>query len=344
MVSPNSVQLSRETQIAIDFLANHDIKAASYTVLAHEGPLTPMGLVRVVDERIGQKLNCIRDYLPTYHQGGFADFREFEAPNHLIAREYSATPSRVGMAAIGAVLDWSEKHDTAALTALAQTASVSSRRAPVGTITLLDTLIKASSSPSGDAWFTTDAASPRQRLKGMLGQGLVLAREEPPQFRILDPTYNSQKRKRPFEALSQQSQNIYRILNIAQEIDPNPDRQWTIDELEEMALKFRLIGQEDTEARHQFRSKFMRVISIDNPNYARGLTQKVNTRAKAYRIAPHFEEAAADLVERVVKLDTSPATRSEFEERAEIIHASDEQLARIINRGVASSSYINANR
>ncbi len=345
MTQRNALQVSPELQDGLDFLANHDIKAASYPVLVSEGPFTTTGLARAVSQNVGLKLDCVVTYPDTYHLGGFARIDEGSPHRGQPTRLFTAIREDIGLPTVGAMLSWSEKYNFPIMTALSTTAGKGSK-APFNTIQLLEGMLSGAN--VGEIEHSRykkakDGVNTQHngRLKNLVDLGLVVFDEPEPSFEILDTEY---KGITPFDSLSQTQQNVYRILKIAQAVDSEANKKWTIDSLMKLAGKTALIDQHNPTQFYDFKHRLTRVISAANPRYSPGATETVELAGRRYAIADHFQAAAEDLVERVIHIDRSPSKRHEYTEVAKEIYLDVGMLGRIIKRGVETSPFINANR
>lgn len=340
----DALQFSQSTQKGLDFLANHDIKAIAYALLVEEGHLTTTGLANVVAERAGiNKLQAPVTYPDTYVQAGFAVIEQGLPHKGVPRRLFRATQLGAGLAATGAMLDWSESHDISLITALSATASKGSR-APVNTIQLLHGMLAGVNvgqitdtryKKTEQGWSTNHNA----RLQTMLSDGLVVAVDDEPSFKILEPEYKGSK---PFDLLHANQQHVYTTLSTAKQSESTSRRKWTITEIENLAESINPFGSPDE--KQDFHKRLVRVISAGNPRYSPNVTEKVEMSGRRYSIAPHFQDPAADLVERAIQIDAAPSKQREFRDRA-VAQALDEQaVRRIVMRGVQASPFINAKR
>lgn len=343
MKAVEALQLSQDVQEGLDFIANHDIKAAAYPVLVQEGPLTTSGLANALMLRVGVYTTSVKGYPDTYVQGGFATIEDGSPHRGVPRRLFRATRADLGLAVTGAMLDWSEVHNIPLIRALSTTSSQGSR-APVNTIQLLKGMLDGANigeiansryKKTKEGWDTHH----NERLKKLVAEGFVEAVDTDPDFRILDPEY---KGSTPFHMLAPNQQHIYTILSIAKDQQTNPNQRWKLSEIESLAAT--LLEFDTPQERSDFHERLVRVISSATPRYSPGVTDKVEIAGRRYTIAPHFVDAAADLVERAIQLDESPTKRLEFRDRAHDITRSSGALRNIVNRGVHASPFINAQR
>ncbi|GAC1391604.1 MAG: hypothetical protein NVSMB46_04710 [Candidatus Saccharimonadales bacterium] len=341
MYPTEALHLSEATQNGLDYIANHDIKAVAYPILVSEGPLTTTGLARVVSERAGINLQCVTTYPNTYNQANFASIIPGSSHKGQPSNLFRACRVESGLAVVGTMLDWSETHDIPLISALSFTASKGSR-APVNTIQLLHGLLEGANigqitdtryKKSKQGWSTNHNV----RLRKMVSDGFIVATNEEPAFKILNPEYKGSK---PFSELHETQKNIYKVLSIAQQSSISTQEVWRLSEIENLAFELGLVTS--SEERNDFHNRLIRVISERNPRYSPGVTEKIKIEGRKYSIAVHFQDAAADLVERAVSLDMSDSKKRSFGDMAKEIYRDDIAFKRIINRGIKTSPYINS--
>ena len=342
-MSFEALKLSQSTQNGLDYLANHDVKAIAYPVLVQEGPLTTTGLARVVSERAGLDTDFVVTYPKTYVQGGFAEIEKGTPHRGVPRRLFRTTQEDLGLSVTGAMLDWSETHDIPLISTLSATASKGSR-APVNTIQLLHGMLAGANvgeitdtryKKTKQGWDTQHNI----RLRKMVSEGLVDANDEEPSFKILDPEYKGSK---PFHLLDMNQQNLYMVLSAAKNLETNSGQKWTLSEIEHLAVT--LFDFSDDKELQDFNKRLVRVVSVATPRYSPGVTEKIELSGRRYSVAPHFVNAAADLVERVIQLDSSPSKQRDFQESAHIISRDSSAIKRVVGRGIQTSPYINARR
>lgn len=346
MSTHHALELSEQTQASLDFLANHDIKAAAFPALVTEGPLTTTGLATVMTERIGAPLkSAVSTYPDTYVKGGFAKIDEGPLHRGQPTRLFSSIKDEAGLAAVGALMGWSEEHDIPLITALSSSASKGSK-SPTNTVQLLEGMLSGANigqiegsryKPSPEGLGTQH----NTRLHQMVRSGLVIVTDPDPEFKILDPSYRG---NRSFESLPEGQRSVYTVLKAAQLIDEASDRKWSLMEIEQLAAELKLVNPDDAQAWRDFHGRLVRAISVATPEYIPGAVEKVEIGKRQYSVAPVFQNAAAALVDTVVQLDRSAQKRTEFVDKALDIYLDDETLARIVRRGLDTSPYINADR
>lgn len=343
MNKASALILKQETQDSLDYLSNHDIKALAYPVLVEEGPLTTTGLARALSKRTGLDLSCAKTYPDTYYQGGFSEISEGPLHRGQATRLFTAIREEIGLAAVGALLDWSELNNISLITTLSSTASKGSR-SPVNTIQLLEGMLRGLNvgeitdtryKNTKEGWGTQHNI----RLRRLVDDGLVISEDNLAEFKIYNPKYEGNI---PFESLSYGQQKLYLVLQAA--FNFNKDEMWTIPRLVRFSISSGLLDPRDEASHNDLSNRLTRVISAANPRYSPGVTDKINLNGRRYKIAPSFENSAADLVERVKQIDTSPSKRNTYARVAREIVNDKESSRRIAQRGLEASPFVNASR
>src|SRR5581483_2700007 len=108
-----------ETANVLNFVANHDAKAATYTALSQEGDITAYQLGSSMAAHTG-KLACktlVRGYLPTFVGYDFADL-DYDfggGSGKQMVRYYRANNEEMALPVLGTLLEWSEEHNESLL-------------------------------------------------------------------------------------------------------------------------------------------------------------------------------------------------------------------------------------
>lgn len=301
MKTAGIIQPTAETASAINWLGNNDLKALGYIGLSEYGEATTTQLGRELAEHAHpDAFSPVSAYPITYAKAGFANIRAGVGGNGRPANYYSAARVLGALAPIGELLEWSESYDYPLVTALSVTASKGESSAPVNTIQILDGLHKGFTitemdlpgyTPSGNGSTTAH----NTRLKTLVEIGFVTADDDEISVRILDPRY---KGSRPFTMLKDGRQGFYRTMQLAKELDP--DKTWTIEDLEQMAHRFHFI---DEQSENVFADALMRAVSANAPRYAPGVIEKRELKPRKYSIAEDAAEMTQDLVERIIRVD-----------------------------------------
>lgn len=338
MKKVSALELNQDTQNGLDFLGNHDIKALSFPILVEEGPFTTTGLAKSVSERAGDELDFVKSYPDTYAQGGFADITEGKLHRGVPSRLFTSKNENIGLAVVGAVLDWSECHDISLITVFSNTASKGSR-GPTNTVQLLHGMqnganigqIDNTNYKKGPQGWSTNHSS---RLHDMEKKGLVKAKDDEPSFRILNPKYTGTK---PFSKIDPILQNVYKTLEEAKQLETSKRQKWTLSEIEKLATKKWDFNQEQEKLFHK---KLTLIISNATPKYGPGATEKIDLSKRNYSIADEFKVPIADLIEKVIQVDESSSNKNEYIEKAKYLGKDDSAIKRIVERGINTSPYI----
>ncbi len=331
-----AIQFSPETQDSFDIVANHDVKAVAYATLVDEGSfLTTGGLAKAVESRAGFPVPSVKSYPLTFEDKGFASSEVVGRHRGKDARGYGAERVEHALAAVGAMMEWSEQHDFPILAALSSTASQGSR-APINTIQILESLLNGvyginRIAESRYKRHRTGAATEyNSRFKKMLENGLVVAEPHEVRAKIIDPQYRAKRE------LSSGQTALYTLLKQAK--TEQPAHPWTADELVAFALENGIVAEADVS---DMRERVIRVLSSNNPRYSPGATETgdIGHMSFRYRISQSFQEPAADLVERVKTVDTSSRGRKAYRDTAIDIINDQSTVGRVIKRGQEHSPY-----
>ncbi len=169
------------------------------------------------------------------------------------------------------------------------------------------------------------------RLKTLEKLGTIESKNEPITVRILNPSYNGSL---PFNKLKTGRQGFYKKITLAKEL--NPGKEWTIEQLTEIAYKYRFITDESS---HDFHGALIRAISIKTPKYAPGVFKKKNLQPKIYALSQQYASMIHDLIESTIQVDESPKYASESRDYAHNIYHSPDVAFRIAKRGLSNSAY-----
>lgn len=329
----------QEVGSAINYLANYEVKAVGYVALYTEGESTTSSLGKAIADHSGIIVckSIVKTYLATYLKGGFASVREGVGGNGRRANFYEVANEEIGLPVIGTLLEWADKHNHSLTSVLSATSSKGQSRGPLNKVQIIDGLLKGMNvssmelpgyRPTWQGWGTSHNTS----LKTLVSAGLVEIEDDPNEFKILDPTYRGTKQ---FMDLKPETQATYHVLRVAKEV--NAERSWTVQQLIELAADLLLVDKQRTTPLHY---SLLRAISTSTPRYFPGAVQKRQILPRQYLLAEDFKAAAADLMERLAKVDEG--TLSVIKEKTDFAtdsYADSETAAKIIQRGIDTSPY-----
>lgn len=325
-----------ETAEAINYIANYESKAISY-----------LGLVAIIEGAKSDLSNevarhlalpackrTVEGFVRVFSDKGFATVEQHTSLNGRIASYYAAAREDVALPPIGTLLEWSDHYSFPLITALSSSPSRSSG-GPVNTLQIFEGLL------TGKRLSETDlpgykphkgtSTAHNSRLESLVESGLVQATEDPNTFSILNPVYRG---KKPIAMLSEETQAIYTALDKAKQIDPTA--KWTAEQITRIALEDHLIRRD---ALQKFRELLGSAISTKAPRHFPGVIQKINIQRREYLVAPAYREMVADLVGRVIRIDTDTRYASQMKELARATYDDAEKARRIMQRGMENSPY-----
>lgn len=329
-----------EIASAINYVANTDPKALGYSALVSEGENTASSLASVVADHTGvyASKSLVSGYPITFRTGGFARSRLGLGANGRDATFYRATRETVALPVVGTLLEWADLHKQSLISVLSSTPSKGQSRGPLNTVQILDGLLQGLNIgemelPGYKRSSKGHDTSHNSRLISLVEAGLVEGYEDPNEFRILDPIYGGRV---PFSRLKAQTQVTYQLLALAKEA--NPLQQWNAARLIDFAENLNIVNQVGKLALSE---SLVTAASIAQPRDFPGAIEKIHIKPRQYKIAPGFEEAADDLVERLYKINegkrtvTKQATDLALDAYLDPIIA-----AKILERGIAHSPYV----
>ncbi len=307
MESLSVIQPSESTKDAINWIGNNDLKALAYIALAHREESTAHALAKEINEVVDPNAYAsVSGYPISYVKGGFATYEWGEGGtpgNNYRAKYFRAIRVSEALRPIGALIGWSEDYDTALTIALSTTSSKGNGNAPINTVQILDGLHKGIAPTN----MRLSGYSPRTgykyssahntRLETLKDIGWVEERSQERPIRIIDPRY---KGTHQFRSLQPGTQSFFKTVALASDLEP--DKRWRRSELEELALRSRLVDQ-DTVA--PFRAALSKAISAKCTSFP-GVFEKQELQNRQFVVKEKFQEMTRDLVERVVMVDSSP--------------------------------------
>lgn len=319
-MSVEALQLSPVTEAGLQHIGNNEPKAAGFEAFVDLGTTTTFKLGEKVTERAGIDLKSpARVFAIEYTHGGFAE-TERGRLNGLgkYTLLYAPRQEERGLAAAGAILGWSETHKL-------PIASVVYKN-PVSALQTLDGLVRGTRLEKLTNSRTPKYLAPSKNghLSQFVAHGYAftddgLPPQEGPRIQILYPEYIGSK---PFGQINEAQQKTFLTLQLAHEA--RPDHLWTRAELANLAIEAGLLDPDNPWDIH---ASLRRVMPR---HYPHTIERVENT----YAIAPFFQNAAADLIERIKMLDTSAQKRQEYVDAAHDICRNQPTIYKLVSRAI----------
>lgn len=328
---------------AVDSVANHCLKALAYSALCYLGEQTVNGLSDSIVSQTGldEVQGYVIRYPLTFAATGFARTREGIAKTGGKANYYTATEQETALPSVGTALEWADRYSMSLTATLSESVSRSDGKGPYNTIEILDALLDGANiddlvltgyTPNKYGGTSTH----NRRIKRMLKDGLIEVEEGQLRFSINNPSYTG---KKPFDALDLSTRQVYQVLQIAEDLEP--DTKWTIPELIEQAIVLGLVQPDEL---HVFKLALTRAASAASHKAFEGAIDKIDLVPRRYRVSPDFYEAAQDLVERMKILETATDTKlKQLSDYAIESYCDPGSAQKIAERGIANSHH-NASR